>query len=358
MLSNHCHRRRSLAKWLLCLTLLAGASKVSAVPVTTYRDRVHRTLITLKSLHAAVMNGDASVTLGEDRIDQAFQEVRSLLPPTETVESNGSSLKVDNAWLDETLTQYKDSSASDEDRKHLLTEAIERLGAMDEALAELSKLETAKADNRNKDESRVHLSNILRREEYAKKSVEGNALTRLWERFVTWLRSLFPNTPEIEPQRAAFLSKVAQVLVVALAVALIAYVLWKFWPRIWKSNPKSRKTGKREARVVLGERLEANQSSADLLAEAEKLAREGQLRAAIRKGYIAFLCELGDRKVLGLAVHKTNRDYLRSVRNHQQLYSEMQVLTRSFENHWYGFETANIEDWNMFRARYQQALKQ
>jgi len=357
MLSNHFHHRRSLARWLLGLTLLAGASTVSAASVTTYQDRVHRSLITLESLHAAVMNGDASVALGEVRVEQAFQEVRSLLPSTETVESNGSSLKVDNTWLDETLKQYTDPSTSDEDRKHLLTEAIERLAATDEALTELAKIETGKADNRNKDEARASLSNILRRDEYAKKSVEGNALTRLWERFVTWLRGLFPNTPQIEPRRAAFLSKIAQVLVVVLAIALIAYVFWKFWPRIWQSNSKSKKSGKREARIVLGERLEANQSSADLLAEAEELARAGQLRAAIRKGYIAFLCELGDRKVLGLAVHKTNRDYLRSVRNHQQLYSEMQVLTKSFENHWYGFATANIEDWNMFRARYQQALK-
>jgi hypothetical protein len=94
------------------------------------------------------------------------------------------------------------------------------------------------------------------------------------------------------------------------------------------------------------------------LAEAEVLARDGQLRAAIRKAYIALLCELGDRKVLGLAHHKTNRDYLGSVRNHEQLYKDMLVLTNSFEIHWYGFTPANMDDWNMFRARYHQALRQ
>jgi hypothetical protein len=213
-------------------------------------------------------------------------------------------------------------------------------------------------DNTDKDVAKARLSNILRRDEYARKAAEGNALSRLWQRFVAWLRSIFPNTPEIDPGKAGFLSQLAQLLVVALAVAVIVYAAWKLWPRLMPGKSKGKKAKKREARIVLGERLEADQSSADLLAEAEALAREGNLRAAIRKGYIAFLCELGDRKVLGLAQHKTNRDYLRSVRNHEQLFREMQVMTTSFENHWYGFEPADMDDWNMFRARYHQAIKQ
>jgi hypothetical protein len=150
----------------------------------------------------------------------------------------------------------------------------------------------------------------------------------------------------------------AQVLVYALAGAVIVYVSWKLWPRFRPGWSKGKKAKKREARIVLGERLEADQTSADLLAEAESLAREGNLRAAIRKGYIALLCELGDRKLLGLAQHKTNRDYLRSVRSHEQLFREMQVMTTTFENHWYGFEPVSVDDWNMFRARYHQAVKQ
>jgi hypothetical protein len=50
----------------------------------------------------------------------------------------------------------------------------------------------------------------------------------------------------------------------------------------------------REARIVLGERLEPDQTAADLLAQAEA-GSSRQLRAAIRKAYIALLCELGDR---------------------------------------------------------------
>lgn len=356
MVSSFFHTRNASGTSLLLLMMFASASSAYAISVATYRDRVHRSLIALDSLQA--INEDADSESRDAQIEQTFADVRRLLPPTERVESEASSLQVDNSWLEVALQEYEQPTSSDEYRKRLLTEATERLAALDNALVELDKLETANSSTKSKDEARARLSNILRRDEYAKRAEEGNALSRLWLRFVAWVRSLFPNAPQIEPGRAKFFSQLAQVLVVALALAVIAFVVWKFWPRIWQRNAKSKKSGKREARVVLGERLEADQSSADLLAEAEALARDGQLRAAIRKGYIALLCELGDRKVLGLAGHKTNRDYLRSVRSHEQLYREMQLLTKSFENHWYGFVPADMDDWNMFRTRYQQALKQ
>ncbi|MBA2645586.1 MAG: DUF4129 domain-containing protein, partial [Pyrinomonadaceae bacterium] len=109
---------------------------------------------------------------------------------------------------------------------------------------------------------------------------------------------------------------------------------------------------KREARIVLGERVEAEQTATDLLDEAEQLARAGDLRGAIRKGYIALLCELGDRKIIRLAQHKTNRDYLDAVRAsgaNQNLYSTMKPLTASFERHWYGLEPATEADWDNFK---------
>jgi len=115
----------------------------------------------------------------------------------------------------------------------------------------------------------------------------------------------------------------------------------------------------REARVVLGERLAPDQTAADLLAEAERMARAGDLRGAIRKAYVALLCELGDRKIVRLARHMTNRDYLKAVRQSTpQLYREMQPLTFNFERHWYGFEAATETDWIDFRTRCRQALAQ
>ncbi len=70
-----------------------------------------------------------------------------------------------------------------------------------------------------------------------------------------------------------------------------------------------------------------------------------------------MLVELGDRKLISLAQHKTNRDYLRAVNNIPLLHSRMSGLTDSFELHWYGFVQATQTDWHDFRAAYRDALQ-
>ena len=181
------------------------------------------------------------------------------------------------------------------------------------------------------------LAEILRRPDYNRETAaEGSALERLWARFLRWLLSLIPKTAPITPNGSPFLSRLAQIIVVVACLGAIAFLVWKLAPRYLSGRRKKKQ--KREARIVLGERLEPDQTAADLLAQAESLARDGDLRGAIRKAYIALLCELGDRKIVSLAQHKTNRDYLHSVRERVHLYSSMRQLTNSFELHWYGFQ--------------------
>jgi hypothetical protein len=124
----------------------------------------------------------------------------------------------------------------------------------------------------------------------------------------------------------------------------------------FKRSGRIRTRTKRQPRIVLGERLEPEETATDLLSEAEALARNGDLRAAIRKAYIALLVELSDRKMLSLAQHKTNRDYVNALRNVPQLHSKMRGLTDSFERHWYGFAHATQSDWQNFRDGYLAAL--
>ncbi|HEU5459426.1 MAG TPA: DUF4129 domain-containing protein, partial [Pyrinomonadaceae bacterium] len=141
------------------------------------------------------------------------------------------------------------------------------------------------------------------------------------------------------------------VAAVALLVFLIRLLIGRF-----KRSKRVKPRKKKEPRIVLGERLEPEQTSTDLLSEAEALARSGDLRAAIRKAYIALLVELGDRKIISLAQHKTNRDYLNALRPLPPLHSRMRGLTESFERHWYGFAEANQSDWQNFRDGYLAAL--
>ncbi|MFS8085316.1 MAG: DUF4129 domain-containing protein [Acidobacteriota bacterium] len=321
--------------------MLMSLAAASAATLAEYRRRVSEGVTAVQQLQLAHNDLDRQATL---------TRLRSLLPAKETVLLEGQTIAVDNSWLHDALDEYEKSFGGQRHGNEVLAHIGERLLALGQRLDEKKGTSAA-----GKDEEKGRLAEILRRPEYNKEVDEGSAIGRLWDRFLRWLSSLIPKTKPIERGSSTWISGVAQILVIALGVAVVGFLVWKFLPRYLRNRPK--KKPKRETRIVLGERLEPDQTAADLLAQAEALARSGDLRAAIRKAYIAFLCELGDRKVISLAQHKTNRDYLNSVREKSSLHATMRGLTNSFEVHWYGFVAPGENDWNDFRQKYQQALK-
>jgi hypothetical protein len=330
--------------FLLCVAPRAGATTLS-----DYRHRISQALVAVQQLQLAYPDGNS---LREQSRQDAVKRLRVLLPAKEAFSYEGRTIAIDNSWLHEDLDEYEKSIGSAERSNLVLTHIGERLLALGQRLDE----KQIGTDSGNKDEAKGRLAEILRRSEYNQKAAEDSAIGRLWDRFLRWLASLFPETKPIQPGSSRAISGIAQILVIGVGLLGIAFLIWKFLPRYLRDRRGKKKTT-REARIVLGERLEPDQTAADLLAQAEALARTGDLRAAIRKAYIAFLCELGDRKVISLAQHKTNRDYLNSVREKGSLHSTMRGLTNSFEVHWYGFVSPGENDWNDFRQRYQQALK-
>jgi Domain of unknown function (DUF4129) len=334
--------------------LLAGAASAAQRPeaqtLAEYRGRVSEAVLALEALADSTAAGDSDA--GDAM--ETFNRVRQLLPKAERVGWAGGAVSVDNAWLHEALDSYwvADARLRAERRVVPLRDMAARLRALDSRLAEAAR--EADGAARDKDAEKGRLNTILRRPEYNQEEAKGGALQRQLDRFFEWLRDLIPDI-RLRPGTAGGLSRAAQFFVFGLAFAVLAYALWRFWWRRERA-PKSKPLG--GARVVLGERLEADQTAADLLEEAERLAREGNLRAAIRKAYVALLCELGDRKVIGLAQHKTNRDYLQAVRQGApRLYPELLPLTFNFELHWYGAQEASAADWDDFRARCRSALR-
>jgi hypothetical protein len=243
---------------------------------------------------------------------------------------------------------------SQTDRAGTLKRVLERLRALEQRVAELDEQGRATSD---KASAQKRLSEILSRPEYLQSAPAESALQRLWDRIAKWLQQFIPKPKPLSPGNAGWISQIAQVLAILLALAVIAYVVKTFAPRIFRGD-RVKKKKKAEPRIVLGETLAPDESAVDILASAEALARRGELRAAIRKAYIALLVELGDRKILSLAQHKTNRDYLRAMREVEPLHSNVKQLTDSFERHWYGFALATDADWTSFRARYKQALQE
>ena len=330
---------------VLCLSV----SSVSAIPLSQYNQ----------SLDDAISRIDSIFEKDEDESDAEFEArcvhtidtIRSELPQSQPVEFDGESWTADNTWL---------HTALDEALRVPVAERSDKLVSLQEQLraiyAHTHELENAKTADNDKIAAKQRLESILERSEYASGPGGQSALGRLIHDIIVWLQKWLPQSSGMAPGNAKFISGIVYILVVAGATALIVYIGWLLFNR-FRRPLKLKVRKKREARVVLGERLQPEQTASDLLSEAEALARSGDLRAAIRKGYIALLVELGDRNVISLAQHKTNRDYLRSVSNLPQLHPPLKKLTESFERHWYGFVQASPNDWQDFRAGYREALQ-
>ena len=345
------HRRCSLAavSSVLFVFLFLSPASVAAIPIAEYQQNIKEAIKSLDYLNFLYVT-DSEDDL-ETQFTQTIESVRKALPKHQAVEFEGDVCNVDNSWLHKKLDEMEQS----DDPSERLTQIIRELQAIEERVAERQNPGALTAENKQQAKSR--LESILARPEYATGPQGSNALIRLLQDFARWLAKWLPQRRAVSAGRIDLVTLIAQILIIGLAVVVILYVLKTVF--VWYSGrsrkPKSGK--KREARIVLGERLEPDATATDLLSDAEALARQGDLRAAIRKAYIALLVELGDRKLISLAHHKTNRDYLNSLRGVPQLHSRMRGLTDSFERHWYGFASATPNDWQEFRAGYFAALQ-
>jgi hypothetical protein len=329
--------------------LLTVAAATSAAPLSDYHKRVRQAVGALDTL--SQFDEGESATDRAARVTQTLAAVRNVLPENESVTWAGTTLPVDNSWLHRELERL--GKVAEAERANLLQGVTERLQAVAQRLAEI---ENAEERSSAKDEARRKLKEILERPEYSRGRKDVSALSRLWQEIWKWIQDLLPKPKPLAPGGVGVFTQLAQLFVVLLALAVIVYVVKLFAPRVFhRSRPK--KKSKLEPRIVLGEKLEPDQSALDLLAAAEALARKGELRAAIRKAYVALLVELGERKILSLAQYKTNRDYLSAMRDLEPLYGNVKQLTDSFERHWYGLANATEADWVAFRAGYKQALQ-
>lgn len=280
----------------------------------------------------------------------ALERARALMPPKERVESAGGPVEVDNYWLHSALDDYPKLSDNNK-RAAALRNAVQSLRALEARLAEAEG-----APAQDKDAERGRLNSILRDPDF-NKPPQGNALQKILQEIRDWLARRAPRLGGGAAPNPR-LSQFAQALVIGLCVLVLAYVV----RRVWSGRVRELKSLKlkRRPRVILGEKLDDDATPADLLSAAEALARAGDLRGAVRKAYVALLCGLGDRGVIRLAQHKTNRDYLEAVRRSasQRLYGEVLPLTRGFEQHWYGLRDTTAEEWDDFSARCRHMLRQ
>jgi hypothetical protein len=338
-------------RWLLTALLLIVPATAGADTLRSedYQSELKRAIGALESLQEIIE--EETPHSYQDQFNQTVATVREALPEKQSVQASNEVCEVDNAWLHASLEEFKTLTA--EEREVRLEQLIDRLKAIEQRVAYQRRPPN---ENDNKVYTKGKLESILSRPEYATEERGPNALTRLLQEFIRWISQFLPGPIRPAPGGSNWMTIVAQVVVLIVALLVVLYVVRILFRRFGGKRLK-RAPKKRKARIVLGEQLKPDDTSSDLLAEAEALARRGELRAAIRKAYIAMLVELGDRKVIALAQHKTNRDYLNSVRGIPVLHSTMRGLTESFERHWYGFSEATHEDWLNFRTGYKAALQ-
>jgi hypothetical protein len=334
--------------------LSAASADVLAVTPEEYRRSVESARVIVVDLLSGVAEAEAGEPdwLAEIR---GIQMLQFTLPKAVRIEAADGAIETSNEWMHLRLEEFqKEPNLSA--RAAILTGIEERLAAISFKIGELDVAERIES---SKDEEKRKLAEILRREEYKQPVPEESRFEKWITQLMEWFRGLFPRQAPVAPGTSGMAS-LAYVLQIALIVAvagLIVFGLYKLLPTLFPSL-RRRKRKKREDRVILGERIGADETAGDLFAEAETIARTGDLRAAIRKGYIALLCELNDRKLIGLARHKTNRDYLRDVRPRPELHQRVSGLTNTFERHWYGTRETDPKAWEDFRAGYKEAVGQ
>jgi hypothetical protein len=349
--------KRKLAGDLMSAGMILALSlgiviAASATTLDDYKERVESARVLASQVEESIGDEEA---VGVTPTDLA-SKIRQDFPASERIEWEGGTVETASQWLLDKAAAVEEQKDPQKQRL-LISEIREYLSTISFKLHELDQLAAAE---RTKDQDKQKLGEILRREEYQKpQEKQESAIQRWFREFLEWLEDLFPK-PSAQPQGVSgtgFLTTLFQVLLYAALLGLLGFIVYKIAPLIFPKlrRPRTRKSKKQ--RTILGESLGEDVTAIDLFAEAERLAREGNLRGAIRKGYIALLCDLSDRKVIGLAGNKTNRDYLRDVRSRRDLHSRLNSVTDMFERHWYGFQESADQDWAKFRDEYKEAIR-
>lgn len=340
----------------ICLALIVFSFAANAATLAEYRKNIQHFKEDLTSL---IFPDETWTEKDEqDFIQTVTEELPKLFPSKAKIEFDNTTIETDNDWIINKFARFKDLQKDSPERRQILAELYERLDAIGRKLDELENATVL--TQRSKDEEKQKLSEILKRAEYAQPNQEEESIiARAYKRFMEWLRNLFSGSnpePVNAPQSPQAIPFFLQIVIYALLLGLIAFLLYKFAPFLINRIKTRERRDKRE-RVILGEKIADDEGSETLFSDAERLAQSGDLRGAIRKGYIALLCELSDRKIIGLSRNKTNRDYLRDVKKRRELHQNMYGLTNDFEKHWYGFQETTESDWNEFKDGYQKAVK-
>lgn len=327
----------------VCLAVLwlGGWQVFAASTVKEYAER----LFQAEQLIDPLIDGEPAAA----EIVAAMNAVKTLIPAQEDIETDGQVIRTDNSWLHAAVELVIKNSYGDEEQvRSMLIEMADRLLVLEQRV-------TASQETLTSVDQRAQLEKILARPDYLpeekKDSVVKKWGRKLWDQFTNLLAKLFGNRNPTVGSNGTGSVSIVRTIVILVLLAAASFGLVKLMKRIRRRRKKDD-----EVREVLGEELPEDVTAADLLKNARQLAGSGDFRNAIRRTYIALLCELEQRGKVRLHRAKTNRDYLDELKTEQSLYPTFSVMTGAFEHVWYGQEPATENEFNDFLTLYQETV--
>ncbi len=151
-------------------------------------------------------------------------------------------------------------------------------------------------------------------------------------------RSPAAQQPDLSGWNAATagIGKILQILAIILAIAAIVYGIF----RILQAPRNRRIIQAQDGTVITAENVDAYIHETDLERFLREALAAGNYALCIRLYYLQTIKLLSEKGNIKWSREKTNRDYLREMREHR-LGREFREVTRTFERVWYGNEALN-----------------
>ncbi|MFN0037674.1 MAG: DUF4129 domain-containing protein [Saprospiraceae bacterium] len=158
-----------------------------------------------------------------------------------------------------------------------------------------------------------------------------------------------PSTPFNWGGMAQGLGSLLQVLAVVFALAVIAYGIYSMM-----QAPRNRTLARDGTEITLAN-LDEYIHETDL----ERFLREALASAnwplAVRLYFLQAIKQLSEKEAIAWSKEKTNRDYLREMRNHR-LGAQFRDATRLYERVWYGNQPLSAEEFGRLEPGFKDLL--
>jgi hypothetical protein len=189
------------------------------------------------------------------------------------------------------------------------------------------------------------LSEILQQDAFQWAEAEPSRSGQILARILNWLFSVLPDT------NLSIADGLLRTLLPIAGAIVLAVILFYAFRGLFLDFVAESTLG------VGGEDEEEMLTVETALKRAQTLSSAGDYRTAVRYLYLSTLLMMEERGLFRYDRAKTNREYLRSVRERPELATTLQDVVDVFDRVWYGFQPLSQAEYAHYQARV-EALRQ